>query len=325
MYEGLEEPSLREWWDVKKIQKHWIGECTGTNIEFELITELPECPKTLSLWTDKPESIRSAKFVAVTRNSFLAKSGSESLNDCSSKLLKATVRNPFTGEDLPIYYTNAIKFTSFRDNHLGIPGARAEDAEFCDSVGISYEAEKELSPEETEERREDVMREARERKIGGYPVSLKLRDWLISRQRYWGTPIPIVHCESCGARPVPKDELPVLLPEIKINTKDKLATLREAVSWLKTSCPNCGGRATREADTMDTFVDSSWYFMRYIDPKNEKEMFAKEKAMESLPVDIYIGGKEHGNYFNRDEFKYVRILRRLEHFASVKSELNFLN
>lgn len=122
----------------------------------------------------------------------------------------------------------------------------------------------------------------------------RLRDWLVSRQRYWGTPIPIVHCDSCGAIPVPDDQLPVKLPDVDNHwTEGKPGNpLESATDWLQTSCPQCGGAAKRDTDTMDTFVDSSWYFMRFIDPHNANAPFSPEKASQ-LPVDLYIGGIEH--------------------------------
>jgi len=123
----------------------------------------------------------------------------------------------------------------------------------------------------------------------------QLRDWLISRQRYWGTPIPIIHCVECGAVPVPDKDLPVLLPKVDDHWAEKkvgnpLETLQD---WVHAPCPKCGGPAKRDTDTMDTFVDSSWYYMRFIDPDNKDTPFSGEKARSLLPVDIYIGGVEH--------------------------------
>ena len=123
----------------------------------------------------------------------------------------------------------------------------------------------------------------------------RLHDWILSRQRYWGSPIPMVNCEKCGYVSVPEKDLPVKLPPLKDfrPADDGRSPLAKATKWLKVKCPNCGGDAERETDTMDTFVDSSWYFMRYTDPNNEKEFASKEKMKEWLPVPMYVGGAEH--------------------------------
>ncbi|KAH0553158.1 hypothetical protein GP486_006656 [Trichoglossum hirsutum] len=131
--------------------------------------------------------------------------------------------------------------------------------------------------------------------LGQFVESWKIRDWLVSRQRYWGTPIPMIHCEGCGAVPVPEDQLPVELPKLEGGwLRGKGGNpLEDVPEWVNTKCPSCGGPAKRDTDTMDTFVDSSWYFTRFLDPHNSKAPFSTQSADANLPVDIYIGGVEH--------------------------------
>jgi len=128
---------------------------------------------------------------------------------------------------------------------------------------------------------------------GKATVSYRLRDWLISRQRYWGAPIPIIYCDQCGIVPVPYDQLPVLLPDDVNFSAGNKSPLVNSENFLHTTCPKCGGAATRETDTMDTFICSSWYYLRYTDPQNDKLPFESDKANHWLPVDEYIGGIEH--------------------------------
>jgi leucyl-tRNA synthetase len=132
-----------------------------------------------------------------------------------------------------------------------------------------------------------------ERGVGQETVGYRLRDWLLSRQRYWGCPIPVVHCPACGIVAVPDDQLPVLLPEVDDYLPKGRSPLAAAEDWVRTTCPGCGGEARRETDTMDTFVDSSWYFIRYCDPRNEREPWSREIVDYWMPVNQYIGGVEH--------------------------------
>ncbi|MCM1161062.1 MAG: leucine--tRNA ligase [Roseburia sp.] len=131
--------------------------------------------------------------------------------------------------------------------------------------------------------------------FGRKTTNYKLRDWVFSRQRYWGEPIPIVHCEKCGAVPVPEEELPLLLPEVESYqpTGTGESPLADITEWVNTTCPCCGAPAKRETNTMPQWAGSSWYFLRYVDNKNDKELVSKEKANQYLPVDMYIGGVEH--------------------------------
>ncbi|MDP3792149.1 MAG: class I tRNA ligase family protein [bacterium] len=146
---------------------------------------------------------------------------------------------------------------------------------------------------------------------GERKTQYKLHDWILSRQRYWGVPIPMINCSTCGYQPVAEKDLPVKLPPLK-NFKpadDGRSPLAKAKEWLKVRCPKCGGVAERETDTMDTFVDSSWYFMRYTDPKNKKEFASKTKMNEWLPVPMYIGGREH----NTMHLLYARFIAKALH------------
>jgi len=150
---------------------------------------------------------------------------------------------------------------------------------------------KEFKGQTWKESRDRIIDYIEKKAFGKKAINFKLRDWGISRQRYWGTPIPIIHCEKCGAVPVPEKDLPVKLPhDVKFGKGNPLET---AANWVNTKCPKCKGKAKRETDTMDTFVNSSWYFLRYCDPKNKKAIFDKKKVNYWCPVDIYVGGAEH--------------------------------
>ena len=144
-----------------------------------------------------------------------------------------------------------------------------------------------------EEAKKAITEKAVREGFGEFKTQYRLRDWLISRQRYWGAPIPVVYCEKCGIQPVPEEQLPVLLPkdvDFSVVGKSPILTSK---TFLETTCPCCGGKARRETDTMDTFICSSWYYLRYADAKNDKMPFSKDKVNHWLPVDQYVGGIEH--------------------------------
>jgi leucyl-tRNA synthetase len=145
----------------------------------------------------------------------------------------------------------------------------------------------------SEEGKRKITAYFEEKGIGKGKVQYRLRDWGVSRQRYWGCPIPVIHCPSCGVVPVPVRDLPVVLPEDLPYTREKGNPLAGAEDWIRVPCPSCGGPARRETDTFDTFFESSWYFLRYIDPKNDREPLDPRKMGNWMPVDQYIGGVEH--------------------------------
>ncbi|KAG5674755.1 hypothetical protein PVAND_004705 [Polypedilum vanderplanki] len=275
LYDGLSDPILKNWRDIVPIQQHWIGECDGWNFTLKL-----KNGKNIVIWSSTPEDFKIASFIAIKKEHLL---NHEKLED---GLLEIKAENPFTGQNLPIIVTNEVEFPPFNDVHLGVTSKNENDLEIARKHGIEIN-----NAPSSESDRENVIKTAQESGIGAdFKTSSKLRDWLMSRQRFWGTPIPIIHCNKCGAVPVDEKDLPIKLPEKR---EDVGKPLKQNEEWLKCNCPKCGGDAKRESDTMDTFVDSSWYFLRYLDTNNNQDLVDKQISKEMMPVDIYIGGKEH--------------------------------
>jgi leucyl-tRNA synthetase len=233
--------------------------------------------------------------------------------------LGRTVVNPVNGEQIPMYVADYVLMEYGTGAIMAVPAhderdyafARAFDLEIRrviegtpeeggDEHGLPYTGDGPLvnsNPEfdglDSRSALAAIVSWLDHRGKGHASVNYRLRDWLISRQRYWGCPIPIVYCERCGIVPVPEDELPVELPEIDDYTPKGRSPLAAAEDWVNTSCPSCEGPARRETDTMDTFVDSSWYFLRYCDARNERAAWDPVALHEWMPVDQYIGGVEH--------------------------------
>ncbi len=225
--------------------------------------------------------------------------------------------NPFSKERIPVYLANFVLMEYGTGAIMSVPAHDQRDFEFARQYGLpvrvvvqpgglTVEGMKEASPldgllEESgpftgmnnREAMKVMAAKAAAEGFGEAAVTFRLKDWGISRQRYWGTPIPVVNCESCGTVPVPEKELPVLLPyDVPLTGKGE-SPLARVAGFVNAKCPKCGGPAKRETDTMDTFVDSSWYFLRYTSPKEKGRAFSQEAASYWAPIDFYIGGIEH--------------------------------
>ncbi|MGB9680263.1 MAG: leucine--tRNA ligase [Thermoanaerobacteraceae bacterium] len=223
--------------------------------------------------------------------------------------------HPLTGEKIPIWIADYVLATYGTGCVMAVPAHDERDYEFAtkynlpikrvikgigdidDSLpfveyGVLINSE-EFTGIKSEEARKKIVEKLQQEDRASFKVNYRLRDWLVSRQRYWGAPIPVIHCEHCGIVPVPEEDLPVLLPYDVEFAPTGESPLKKHESFINTKCPKCGGPALRDPDTLDTFVDSSWYFLRYPDNKNDKEPFNKEWINKMLPVDKYVGGAEH--------------------------------
>jgi leucyl-tRNA synthetase len=223
--------------------------------------------------------------------------------------------NPISGKEIPIWVGDYVLATYGTGAVMAVPAHDERDFTFATKFNLPIERvistkndeEKELPYCEygvlvnsgefdgltTEEAKEKIVEKLASQNLGSQKVNYRLRDWLVSRQRYWGTPIPIVHCDDCGVVPVPENQLPVELPYNVEFTPDGKSPLAKCSEFINTTCPKCGKPAKREADTLDTFVCSSWYYLRYIDNKNSEKPFDSEAVNKLMPVDMYVGGPEH--------------------------------
>ena len=267
--------------------------------------------------SDKADEIR-AFCTRVRKQSDIERASSESEKEGIFTGLYCT--NPFNGEQVEIWITNYVLFEYGTGAVMAVPSEDQRDWMFATKYGIRKILT--IRPPEGELRLEDmteayvekegflinsgkftgmemhaamgaIIDEAEAQGFGKRRVNYRLRDWLISRQRYWGAPIPIINCEKCGEVLVPEEELPVRLPEDVSFEQGAVSPLSSSEHFLHCTCPKCGGPATRETDTMDTFICSSWYYYRYADPKNTERPFDRNKVNYWAPVDQYIGGIEH--------------------------------
>ncbi|CAH0381076.1 unnamed protein product [Bemisia tabaci] len=290
LYDGLDETVLNKANDVHVMQRDWIGECDGYSFNFNLVSGNHKMQKFITVWTRHPEHLNNIQYLTVLPGSML--DHMEPTQDWNkNRRLSIQAANPINGSTIPIFVNDTVTYEECQDVKAGIPEIFLEDHVFAQENEIEI---KKIDP--VFSTKEEICNYAMEKNIGGYPVSSKLKDWLISRQRYWGTPIPLVFCSNCvGPQPIPYDLLPVRLPHTnKINMNTRAITpLESASSWVRTKCPSCGGPAKRVTDTMDTFFDSSWYYLRYLDVSNEKVPFDPKVVQSLLPVDVYVCSKEH--------------------------------
>ncbi|MFV9875114.1 MAG: leucine--tRNA ligase [Rickettsiales endosymbiont of Dermacentor nuttalli] len=318
LIQGLD--TLQDWPDnVRLMQENWIGKSSGAKIFFDIIGRNTQ----LEIFTTRPETIFGASFIAIAPDHSLAielgKNNfelAEFIQECNrSDVSEATletwakkgintglvVQHPFEQTtQLPIYVANFVLSNYGSGAIFGCPAHDERDMEFAKlhqlpivnvienntMINSSF-----LNNLTVPEAKSKIIQKLIEQQQGGETVNYRLRDWGISRQRYWGCPIPVIHCTHCGVVPVPDNQLPVLLPgEVSFNKTGN--PLEHHPTWKYVTCPKCAKDAKRDTDTMDTFFDSSWYFARFCDP-HTKDLLNKEACTHFLPVDQYIGGIEH--------------------------------
>lgn len=315
------------------MQKNWIGKSVGGEVEFALengetfrvfttradtlygvsyVVLAPEHPL-----VDKLVTTEYKKAVADYKESCAKTSEIDRLSSTREKsgvFIGAYAINPINNERVPIWIADYVLYSYGTGAVMGVPSHDERDFAFAKKYNLPItrviaetngEGELpycsqgtlvnsgEFNGIESEKAREGILDKLESMGKGGKKVNYRLRDWLVSRQRYWGCPIPIIHCEHCGEVPVPVEDLPVKLPHNVDFTPDGKSPLSKCDEFVNTVCPICGKPAKRDADTLDTFVCSSWYFLRYPDAHNTEKAFDSELINKMLPVDKYIGGAEH--------------------------------
>ena len=298
--------------DVAPVEVFTTRPDTGFGITYAVLS--PEHPRVEELTAPSHRAAVEEFRRSVATQSEMQRLSTEGRLDKRGVPCGTSLVNPFTGRAVPLYLADYVLMTYGTGAIMGVPGEDQRDWEFAEAhdlpivrttqppegwEGQAYSGEGPsinsdwldgLGVADAIERAADWVESEG---LGRRKVNYRLRDWLVSRQRFWGCPIPMVNCDSCGYRPVPESELPILLPDDVDFLPTGQSPLNAHEDFLAASCPACDGPARRETDTMDTFVDSSWYFLRFADPANETGPFSPEAAARWLPVDQYIGGIEH--------------------------------
>jgi len=308
----------------------------------------PEHPLVAELTTDEHRQVVQDYVQSTSRKSELERLVAEKTK--TGVPLGTQVVNPFNGDLVPIWISDYVLMNYGTGAVMGVPGHDERDFVFAhlfnlpikeviSKTGSSTVLLKEAYLEsgivlnsgnfnglENNLAKEKIIAWAQDHKFGKARIQYRLRDWLISRQRYWGCPIPLIHCKMCGIQPVPEDALPVVLPIEGIEiTGQGGSPLVRYQDWQQVKCPSCGSKAQRETDTMDTFIDSSWYFLRYADAQNKKQAFSKEKVNYWMPVDQYVGGIEHAILHLLYSRFFTKALRDLKLLACDEPFSNLLS
>lgn len=328
---------------VVLMQKNWIGKGEGVEVVFPI----EGINEHLKIFTTRPDTLFGVTFMCIAPEHPLSEKivkdsaqletvrARHSAGDEKTGLFTGYYAvNPLNGDRVPIYVANFVLMEYGTGAIMSVPAHDQRDYEFAKKYNLpikivivpedirlsditeAYEDEGilvdsgQFSSLESDIAREKIIEFIEKEKLGKAVVNYKLRDWGISRQRYWGTPIPIIYCDVCGIVPVPEKDLPVLLPQDVRLTGKGSSPLLDSEEFFETRCPQCNGRARRETDTMDTFVDSSWYFIRYCS-KRDEDAFDKKNITYWMPVDQYIGGVEHAVLHLLYSRFFTRIIRDL--------------
>jgi leucyl-tRNA synthetase len=312
---------------VVTMQRNWIGRSEGAEVVFrceELGIDYP-------VFTTRPDTLFGATFfvMAPEHPDVLRLNDSREVHEYVNKAVREspeqraeakektgvplghTVTNPVNGEELPMFVADYVLMEYGTGAIMAVPAHDERDFAFAERFGLPVRRVIEGGEElpytgdgamvnsgrfdgmHNREAFREIVAWLESEGRGKPAINYKLRDWLLSRQRYWGCPIPIIHCGRCGLVPVPDGELPVELPDVEDYAPKGQSPLAAATDWVNVDCPRCGSPARRETDTMDTFVDSSWYFIRYCDANNDEAAWSRPVVDEWMPVDQYIGGVEH--------------------------------
>jgi len=303
---------------TKKIQTSWIGRSEGA----ELLFRVDELDIDIPVFTTRPDTVFGATFFVVAPESPLVDRLSESEEVRSYARIAAArpteereqrektgvftgrhATNPANGAQIPIWVADYVLMDYGTGAIMAVPAHDDRDRAFAEAFDLPIVPvidddgrlinSAEFDGRPAGEAKGEIVAWLSDRARGKQAINFRLRDWSFSRQRYWGAPIPIVYCDACGIVPVPEDELPLLLPEVADYRPKGQPPLASNEEFMNVPCPRCGGPGRREADTMDTFVDSSWYFLRYCDPANDKAPFDRAHVNAWMPIDQYIGGIDH--------------------------------